>query len=407
MRKMINVAAILAAASAQTIAFAGTDKALTAPKNVPALMKTFGGADVKTREDWEKVRAPELLACFETEEYGRRPAAAGERGRVTFETYREAEAFGGKAICKYVRVKYDGPNGKHAFPVTAYIPKADRPAPAFVYIAIDFHTKYDADGAVTTSEYWPVEQLIDRGYATAAFPVIKVAADKPNAGFSQGVFPAVQPESERGPDSWATISAWAWGASRVLDWMETEPLIDAKHVGAVGHSRGGKTALWTGVTDTRFAMACSNESGCGGAKLNHIALPRSESIDMISGPKRFHFWFCRNFRKYAGKEMEMDFDQHQMIALIAPRLVCIGSATDDHWCGQLGEWWAAKLASPAWELYGKKGLVGDRWPDPEKPQQEGCVSYHLRTGKHFLTPYDWDRYMDFAERHGWRRAESR
>ena len=372
---------------------------LPKPQNVPELMKTFAGADVKSLAAWEKTRARELLARFETDEYGRRPAAANERSRVSFETYAEGDALGGKAVRKLVRVKYDGPNGKHSFPVTVYIPKTGRPAPAFVYIAIDFHTKYAADGSVATSEYWPVEQIIERGYATAAFPVIKVAADKPNAGFSQGIFPAVQPAKERDDASWATISAWAWGASRVLDWMETEPAIDAKHVGVVGHSRGGKTALWTGATDKRFAMACSNESGCSGAKLNHIDQPRSESIEIIT--RRLHHWFCKNYRKYAGKEMTMDFDQHQMIALIAPRLVCIGSATEDHWCGQLGEWWAAKLASPAWELYGKKGLVGDSWPVPEAPQQGGCVSYHIRTGQHFLTPYDWGRYMDFADIHGW------
>ena len=204
-----------------------------------------------------------------------------------------------------------------------------------MYIGINFRTKYDAEGAVATSEYWPVEKIIDRGYATAAFPVIKVAADNKNAGFSQGVFPAVQPAKAR-----------------------------------------------------------------GGAKLNHIDLPKSEHIDFMI--RVLHHWFCGNYRKYGGKEMEMPFDQHEMLALIAPRLLCVGSATEDHWCGPLGEWWSAKLASPAWELYGKKGLVGDKWPDPEKPQQEGSVSYHLRTGKHFLTPYDWDRYMDFADKHGWR-----
>ena len=159
---------------------ASANKALPVPKNVPELMKTFGGADVKTRDEWEKVRAPELLACFEREEYGKRPAAADERGRVSFETYRETEVFGGKAVCRHVRVKYDGPNGKHVFPITAYIPKAGRPVPAFVYIAINFHTKYDAEGAVATSEYWPVEKIIDRGYATASFPVIKVAAELPS-----------------------------------------------------------------------------------------------------------------------------------------------------------------------------------------------------------------------------------
>ena len=169
--------------------------------------------------------------------------------------------------------------------------------------------------------------------------MIKVAADNKNAGFSQGVFPAVQPAKARGGDSWATISAWAWGASRVLDWMETEPAIDAKHVGVVGHSRGGKTALWTGATDKRFAMACSNESGCGGAKLNHIDLPKSEHIDFMI--RVLHHWFCANYRKYGGKEMEMPFDQHEMLALIAPRLLCVGSATEDHWCG-----WATSGRTP-------------------------------------------------------------
>ncbi len=98
----------------------------------------------------------------------------------------------------------------------------------------------------------------------------------------------------------------------------------------------------------------------------------------------------------------MPFDQHQLLALVAPRLLCVASASDDHWCGQLGEWWAAKLASPAWELYGKKGLVADKWPAPGNPQQEGRISYHVRKGPHFLDRYDWNRYMDFADRHGWK-----
>ena len=231
--------------------------------------------------------------------------------------------------------------------------------------------------------------------------MIKVAADNKNAGFSQGVFPAVQPAKARGGDSWATISAWAWGASRVLDWIETEPLLDAKHVAVVGHSRGGKTALVAGVYDKRFAMACSNCSGCSGAKLNHIDLPKSEHIAPIV--KNFPYWFCQNYFMHANRDDQLPFDQHQFIALIAPRLVCVASATKDVWAGQPGEWWSAKLASPAWELYGKKGLAADSFPAPDTPQQDGCISYHIRTGIHNLTPYDWNRYMDFADKHGWRK----
>ena len=318
---------------------------------------------------------------------------------MSFDVYDVSEALGGKAVRKLVRVTYKGPNGTFSFPFTAFIPKTEKPVPAFVLAANIKRGTLDEKKGLS-SVFWPVEEIIARGYATAAFRFDFVAADKKGAGFSQGVFPAVQPESARDDESWGTLSAWAWGYSRILDWMETEPLIDAKHVGVVGHSRGGKTAILTAVLDRRFAMACSNNSGCSGAKLNHIDLPKSEHIDQIL--KNFPYWFCKNYRKHAGKEMTMDFDQHELLALIAPRLLCVASATDDYWAGPRGEWWSAKLASPAWELYGKKGLVADTHPAPEKPQQEGCISYHLRKGPHFLAPYDWHRYMDFADRHGWR-----
>ena len=251
--------------------------AVPEPKNVPELMTTSKGEKVTTVEQWEKVRAPELFALFEREEYGRRPAAANERDRVSFDVYDVSEALGGKAVRKLVRVTYKGPNGTFSFPFTAFIPKTTKPVPAFVLAANIKRGTLDEKKGLS-SVFWPVEEIIARGYATAAFRFDFAAADKKGAGFSQGVFPAVQPESDRDNESWATLSAWAWADSRILDWMETEPLIDAKHVGVVGHSRGGKTAIWAGVTDKRFAMVCSNNSGCSGAKLNHIELPKSENI---------------------------------------------------------------------------------------------------------------------------------
>ena len=368
------------------------------PENVPELMRTFGGEKVETLEQWENIRAPEILERYRNEVFGVRPKEADERSRVSFTVDDVRDAMDGKAVRKMVTVKFAAPKGEFSFPVTVFIPKGERHVPAFVFICNRPRSNIDADRSIK-SDFWPAEEIVARGYATAAFQFCDVAMDDRNAGFGRDVFAAFQDVNERTGDSWAAISAWAWGASRVLDWMETEPLIDAEHVGVVGHSRGGKTAIWTGATDKRFAMVCANNSGCTGARINHINLPKTETIDKIC---RFTHWFCKNYDKYRGKDKTMDFDQHELLALIAPRLLCVASATEDHWAGQVGEWWGAKLASPAWELYGKKGLVEDAWPRAEKPQQEGFVSYHMRTGNHDLTPYDWGRYMDFADRHGWR-----
>ena len=370
-----------------------------APENVPELMRTFSGADVKTKEAWERVRAPELLDRFQRDVYGRRPAVADERGRISFKVCDERAVMDGKAVRRLVRAEFDGPLGKLSFPFNVYIPKAQRPVPAFVSICLKHRSKVDS-GNVISSAYWPVERIVGRGYATIGFLTEDVATEK-NTGFAHGVFKCVEPAASRTDESWGAISAWAWAASRVMDWIETEPAIDAGRVGVVGHSRGGKTALWAGATDRRFALVCSNDSGAHGAKLNHIRLPKSEDIASI--PKYFPNWYCANYpKKYGGREMTMDFDQHGLLALIAPRLLCVGSASEDDWAGQPGEWWSAKLASPAWELYGGRGLVAERFPAPGEAQQDGGVSYHLRPGKHFLAPYDWDRYMDFAARHGWK-----
>lgn len=371
-----------------------------APENVPELLRTFSGVDVKTKDEWEKARAPELLDRFQKDVYGRRPATADERGRISFKVYDERAVMGGKAVRKLVRAEFDGPLGKFTFPFNVYIPKTRSPVPAFVSICLKHRSKVDA-GNVISSAYWPVEHIVGRGYATIGFLTEDVAAEKNTGSFAHGVFKCVEQAESRTDESWGTISAWAWAASRVMDWIETEPAIDARRVGVVGHSRGGKTALWTGATDRRFALVCSNDSGAHGAKLNHIRLPKSEDIASI--PKYFPNWYCAKYpKKYGGMEMTMEFDQHELLALIAPRLLCVGSASEDDWAGQPGEWWSAKLASPAWELYGRNGLVAERFPAPGEAQQDGDVSYHLRPGKHFLTSYDWDRYIDFADRHGWK-----
>lgn len=368
------------------------------PENVPELMVAFDGTKIDSVEKWEKLRAPELLETFMREEYGRRPV---ERpGNLRFEPLSpDAEMMGGKAIRKRVRISYSGKYGGGAFEATAFIPKCGKPVPAFLLICNRDPGENIDPSRVRKSDFWPAEAIVERGYAAITFWNGDIAPDW-NTGCRQGVFACFEPPAGRRPnDAWGTLAAWAWGASRVMDWIETVPEINSGRVAVVGHSRGGKTALVAGVYDRRFAMVCSNDSGCSGAKLNHIMLPRSESVAVIM--RNFPYWFCPNYTMVVNREKEWGVDQHCFLALLAPRLLCVASATGDLWAGPEGEYHAARLASPAWELYGKKGLVASGFPAPEKPLQEGCVSYHLRTGKHNLTAYDWHRYMDFADRHGW------
>ena len=170
-----------------------------------------------------------------------------------------------------------------------------------------------------------------------------------------------------------------------MDWIETEPRIDKSRVAVVGHSRGGKTALLAGATDRRFAMAVSNCSGCCGAKMHRYTGRRVESIEMIV--KACPDWFCPSFAQWRGKDREVPFDQHWLIASIAPNLVYVNSAEGDLWAGPPGERRAAELAGPAWDVYGKKN----------------GVRAYCRQGQHDLTAEDWSRFMDFADEHGWRK----
>lgn len=185
----------------------------------------------------------------------------------------------------------------------------------------------------------------------------------------------------RSPTSWGTIGAWAWGHSRVMDWIETRPELDATRVAVLGHSRGGKTALWAAAQDTRFAMGISNNSGCGGAKLNRFDCPQSEHIKQILS--NFPNWFCLNYAQWSDRDAEIPMDSDNLLRLLAPRLCYVASATQDPWAGPAAEKEAWLRAHDLWTAYAH----------PER------MGYHLREGKHCLTPFDWDHFLDFADKH--------
>lgn len=360
--------------------------------NVPALF----GAERPDTAQWEHKRRPELLELFKDQMFGRNPVARPEH--MWFEV-RDAgsPAMDGAALRKLVDVCYRGPGGEGRIGVVAFLPQKPAPAPAFLFICNRDPAEHLDASRTLKSPFWPAEALVARGYAAVAFFNGDAVPDA-HDGFASGAHKIFQPDpSKRGPDAWGTIAAWAWGAGRVMDWLETEPMVDPARVAVIGHSRGGKTALWCGATDTRFALAISNGSGCAGAKLNRMDLPQSESIARIN--TGFPHWFCENFKQYNDREDALPFDQHMLVALMAPRLAYVASATEDSWAGPPGEFASCVLASPAWELYGRKGLAGETFPAPETPLHGGSLGYHLSTGRHSLTPEDWNYYMDFTDRH--------
>ena len=373
------------------------DAVLPKPQDVPELLRAEDGRTIATREEWERIRRPEIRRYFCEHVYGRRPFERppclhfepAEPDRVMMD---------GAAVRKRIRVTYGGPFATNSFVFTAFVPRrVKKPSPSFLLICNRNPAKNIDPDRKEKSDFWPAEEIVRRGFAAVAFYNGDVAPDYVH-GNTVGAFAAFEDVRRpyRDQSSWGLLSCWGWGASRVLDWIETEPTLDAGRVAVVGHSRGGKTALLAAALDERFAMACVNDSGCCGMKLNHIDLPASERpLHTIRNRQN---WYCLNFTEFANREREMPYDMHCLAALIAPRKLCVASAGDDSEAGPLGEFWSARLASPAWELYGKRGLVSsEAFPPIGRPLREGSISYRVRPGGHDLTADDWKVYMDFFE----------
>ncbi len=406
-------------ASAQPAGF-NYDESKVPAYSLPNPLLDQSGKPVKDAETWKSSRRGEILRLFEQYVYGRTPKADV---KVRFETLsRYRNAFGGKATRKEVRAHFTRGDQSAQMDILIYLPNVTtRPVPLFV--GLNFYGNHtvssdpsimlseswmrrNADKGVkdnrateasrgTSANRWAIGKILDRGYGLATIYYGDIDPDFDD-GFQNGIHPLFYREGQTKPDAdeWGSIGAWSWGLSRALDYFETDDAIDHQKVAVFGHSRLGKTSLWAGAQDGRFAIVISNDSGCGGAAIarRHFG----ETVQRIN--TSFPHWFNDNHVKFNERENELPVDQHMLISLMAPRPVYIASAEDDKWADPNGEFLSGKLAGPVYQLFGKKGVGVEEPPATDHPAGD-FIGYHRRTGKHDVTDFDWEQYLNFADRH--------
>ncbi|MGE7773972.1 prolyl oligopeptidase family serine peptidase [Chitinophaga sp. NPDC101104] len=367
------------------------DEALVPAYTLPDPLVLLNGQPVSDAKTWKTARRPEILRLFENNVYGVMPK---DMDSTRFETLRQnASAMNGRAILKETRITVFRNGQSVAIGLTLFVPKnASKPAPVFLLINNRPKSNTDPDRNIK-SPFWPAEMAINSGYAIAAFQVGDLAPDD-KTKFSEGVL-RLYPDHLRMENGMKAIGAWAWGASRVMDYFEKEPLVDAKKVALVGHSRGGKTSLWAAAQDERFAIAISNCSGNTGAALARRQF--GERIRVIN--TRFPHWFNDNYKQFNDRENDLPVDQHMLIALIAPRPVYATNATKDLWADPTGTFLALKNAEKTYALFKRKSALPASPPPVNKAIERSVIGYHNREGEHDMTESDWQHFIQFANYH--------
>ncbi|MFA6838668.1 MAG: acetylxylan esterase [Dysgonamonadaceae bacterium] len=378
---------------------------------LPELLKGSDGKKITNVKEWEKIRRPELMELFATQVYGRTPLDTID---VSYELLTEnPKALNGKATSKQVKFIFSNRKKSIEAILLMYIPNEPKEkVPVFVGYNFKGNHATTLDTTIlyspvfdlikdpvlergSQSSRWAYDKIIDRGYAVATMCYHDIFPDK--AELKDYSIISLFPEYDSkvtAPDEWQAIGAWAWGSSRIVDFLETQERIDSDKIAIMGHSRQGKAALWAGAQDERFRVVISNDSGCGGAALSRRKF--GETLSIINNA--FPHWFCKNFSQYNNKEETLPIDQHQLLALIAPRKVYVASADKDQWADPKGEFLSAYHASPVYQLYGLNPIKTDKMPEIHQPIMED-IGYHIRTGVHDVTDYDWKCFMDFADKH--------
>lgn len=367
------------------------DEAKVPAYELPDPLQFDDGREVRNARQWEKKRRPQVLEVFAQEMYGHMPARPEG---LHFSTISEETVYAGQGLRKVVRIYLDA-DQTHWFDVLIHLPK-DAAGPVPMFVGLNFKGN-DATLDERADFRWPYELVLKAGMgvATAWRDSIEPDGKDSKLAEAEGVCRDGGVRSWYNKDGdWGAISAWAWGLSRIVDYLETDEAYDTDRLAVIGHSRLGKTALWAGANDLRFDMVISNDSGCCGAAISRRKFGETFAVIDTSFPH----WFTREFDKYKGREEIFPADQHWLIALAAPRPVYVASATEDLWADPKGEWLAAKAAEPVYALFGMQGL-DDGMPAPDVSDGDGRIGYHIRRGTHNILAFDWQQYISFMNRH--------
>ena len=399
---------------------ANYDEAKIPAYTLPDPLTNAAGKRVTTAEEWVGARRAEVLRLFEEHVFGELPGISCDlRTRVRSDI---PDAIGGAARRREITVYFTKDDAGPQMDLLIYTPaEAKGAVPCFLGLNFNGNQAIETDPRLhvtqswvrnnreqgidnnragessrgTESSRWAVGKIVGAGFGLVTIYYGDIDPDYDD-GFRNGIhslLPADQ-QGVRTAVSGGSISAWAWGLSRALDVLEKDSLIDARRVAVFGHSRLGKTSLWAGAQDERFAMVISNNSGCGGAALSRRAF--GDTVARIN--RSFPHWFCLNHRKYDNNEGALPVDHHMLMALAAPRPVYVASAVEDQWADPRGEYLGLYHAGPVYRLFGKQPLPTDVLPELNQPVHTD-VGYHIRSGKHDVTDYDWDQYLKFARRH--------
>jgi hypothetical protein len=422
--RYLAASALFACSAPAQIADAPTDTVAGIPVNyteslagtytLPNPLVLANGKPVKDAKTWTEKRRPEIVKLFEDNQFGRAP---GRPADMTFEVFdKGTPAFDGKAVRKQITIYLSKDKSGPKIDLLEYLPAtAKGPSPLLLNVSFSANSSAVDDPGVKRGEIWgqdhkkvpatagrsfgklPVAKFIDAGYGVATFYYGDVDPD-----FLGGVPLGVRAlylkpgQTEPAPDEWGAISAWAWGMSRAMDYLETDKGVDAKRVAITGVSRLGKTVMWAGAHDTRFAMTIASCSGEGGAALSRRNY--GETIAHLMAPTRYPYQFAANWAKYGPHPDQSPVDANLLVALMAPRPLLLQTGNTDKWSDPKGEFLSALAAAPVYRLFGKQGLDVDEVP----PAGEAIlhdIGYEMHAGGHGMVPSDWDVYLEFMKLH--------